>query len=80
MPISKEYYSKLNFEFPNCKFLVYANKKYVECDKIDFEFEEVILLRINNKHFKKKEIKKILNNKWDIFLLYNHKVLWSWNR
>ena len=80
MPISKEYYSKLNFEFPNCKFLVYANKKYVECDTIDFEYEEVILLRINNKHFKKKEIKKILNNKWDIFLLYNHKVLWSWNR
>ena len=39
MPISKEYYSKLNFEFPNCKFLVYANKKYIECDAIDFEYE-----------------------------------------
>ncbi len=63
MPISKEYYSKLNFEFPNCKFLVYVNKKYIECDTVDFEYEEIILLRINNKHFKKKEIKKILNNK-----------------
>ena len=63
MPISKEYYSKLNFEFSNCKFLVYANKKYIECDTIDFEYEKIVLLRINNKHFKKKEIKKILNNK-----------------